>query len=100
MRRIVIWRTIWRWRSAPSSVRILAPIPGESVVGIEIPNPRREMVYLLEVIESEAYRNIDSKLTLALGKDIGGTPFATIWLKCLIFWLPGNRHRKSVPSMR
>ena len=59
------------------SVRILAPIPGESVVGIEIPNPRRETVYLREVIESESYRNTDSKLTLALGKDIGGTPFAT-----------------------
>ncbi len=59
------------------SVRILAPIPGESVVGIEIPNPRREMVYLREVIESEGYRSTDSKLTLALGKDIGGTPFAT-----------------------
>jgi DNA segregation ATPase FtsK/SpoIIIE, S-DNA-T family len=59
------------------SVRILAPIPGESVVGIEIPNPRREMVYLREVIESDAYRSTDSKLTLALGKDIGGTPFAT-----------------------
>jgi len=59
------------------SVRILAPIPGESVVGIEIPNPRRETVYLREVIESDAYRNSDSKLTLALGKDIGGAPFAT-----------------------
>jgi S-DNA-T family DNA segregation ATPase FtsK/SpoIIIE len=59
------------------SVRILAPIPGESVVGIEIPNPRRETVYLREVIESDAYRSSDSKLTLALGKDIGGTPFAT-----------------------
>jgi S-DNA-T family DNA segregation ATPase FtsK/SpoIIIE len=59
------------------SVRILAPIPGESVVGIEIPNPRRETVYLREVIESETYRNTDSKLTLALGKDIGGVPFAT-----------------------
>ena len=59
------------------SVRILAPIPGESVVGIEIPNPRRETVYLREVIESETYRNSDSKLTLALGKDIGGAPFAT-----------------------
>jgi S-DNA-T family DNA segregation ATPase FtsK/SpoIIIE len=47
------------------------------VVGIEIPNPRRETVYLREVIESEAYRNTDSKLTLALGKDIGGTPFAS-----------------------
>jgi DNA segregation ATPase FtsK/SpoIIIE, S-DNA-T family len=59
------------------SVRILAPIPGESVVGIEIPNPRREMVNLRELIESDAYRSIDSKLTLALGKDIGGAPFAT-----------------------
>jgi len=59
------------------SVRILAPIPGESVVGIEIPNPRRETVYLREVIESESYRSTDSKITLALGKDIGGRPFAT-----------------------
>ncbi len=59
------------------SVRILAPIPGESVVGIEIPNPRRETVYLREVIESEAYRAADSMLTLALGKDIGGVPFST-----------------------
>ena len=59
------------------SVRILAPIPGESVVGIEIPNPRREIVYLREVIESESYRTADSKITLALGKDIGGVPFTT-----------------------
>jgi S-DNA-T family DNA segregation ATPase FtsK/SpoIIIE len=59
------------------SVRILAPIPGESVVGIEIPNPRRETVYLREVIESEAYQSGDSKLTLALGKDTGGGPFVT-----------------------
>jgi DNA segregation ATPase FtsK/SpoIIIE, S-DNA-T family len=59
------------------SVRILAPIPGESVVGIEIPNPRRAIVCLREVIESEGYQNADSKLTLALGKDIGGAPFTT-----------------------
>jgi DNA segregation ATPase FtsK/SpoIIIE, S-DNA-T family len=59
------------------SVRILAPIPGESVVGIEIPNPRRETVFLREVIESEAFQNADSKLTFALGKDIGGIPFVT-----------------------
>jgi DNA segregation ATPase FtsK/SpoIIIE, S-DNA-T family len=59
------------------SVRILAPIPGESVVGIEIPNPRREIVFLREVIESEAYRDADSKLTLALGKDISGSSFTT-----------------------
>jgi S-DNA-T family DNA segregation ATPase FtsK/SpoIIIE len=59
------------------SVRILAPIPGESVVGIEIPNPRREMVFFREVIESPVYQTADSKITLALGKDIGGAPFAT-----------------------
>jgi DNA segregation ATPase FtsK/SpoIIIE, S-DNA-T family len=59
------------------SVRILAPIPGESVVGIEIPNPRRETVYLREIIESDSYHSVDSKITLALGKDIGGIPFAT-----------------------
>ncbi len=59
------------------SVRILAPIPGESVVGIEIPNPKREMVFLREVIESPAYQSADSKITLALGKDIGGGPFTT-----------------------
>jgi DNA segregation ATPase FtsK/SpoIIIE, S-DNA-T family len=59
------------------SVRILAPIPGESVVGIEIPNPRREIVFLREVIESEAYQQADSKLTLALGKDISGSSFTT-----------------------
>ncbi|HEX2243451.1 MAG TPA: DNA translocase FtsK 4TM domain-containing protein, partial [Gammaproteobacteria bacterium] len=59
------------------SVRILAPIPGESVVGIEIPNPRRETVYLREIIESDSYNSVESKITLALGKDIGGVPFAT-----------------------
>ena len=58
------------------SVRILAPIPGESVVGIEIPNPRRETVYLRELIEGDSYQNSDSMITLALGKDIGGTPFS------------------------
>ena len=59
------------------SVRILAPIPGESVVGIEIPNARRETVCLREVIESDAYQAAESTLTLALGKDISGTPFVT-----------------------
>jgi len=59
------------------SVRILAPIPGQSVVGIEIPNPRREKVFFKQIVESEAYQNADSKLTLALGKDISGTSFFT-----------------------
>ncbi len=59
------------------SVRILAPNPGESVVGIEIPNPRREKVFLKQLLEEDAYQNAESKLTLALGKDISGSPFLT-----------------------
>ncbi|HET8562565.1 MAG TPA: FtsK/SpoIIIE domain-containing protein, partial [Candidatus Binatia bacterium] len=43
----------------------------------EIPNPRRERVYLRQVIESEAYQTSDSKITFALGKDISGAPFVT-----------------------
>jgi S-DNA-T family DNA segregation ATPase FtsK/SpoIIIE len=59
------------------SVRILAPIPGESVVGIEIPNPRREKVFFKQIIESEAFQKSESKVTLALGKQISGAPFVT-----------------------
>ena len=57
------------------NVRILAPIPGESVVGVEIPNPRREKVFLQQVIGSDDYQNAESKLTLALGKAISGFPY-------------------------
>ena len=77
VRRIVLLADDLAMALRAVSVRILAPIPGESVVGIEIPNPRRETVYLREVIESDAYRSTDSKIALALGKDIGGTSFAT-----------------------
>jgi S-DNA-T family DNA segregation ATPase FtsK/SpoIIIE len=56
------------------SVRIIAPLPGKSVVGIEIPNPERDVVYLRDLLESENFRKSRSKLTLALGKDIFGNP--------------------------
>ncbi len=56
------------------SVRIIAPLPGKSVVGIEIPNPERDVVYLRDLLESENFRKSKSKLTLALGKDIFGNP--------------------------
>ncbi|MEE9567899.1 MAG: DNA translocase FtsK 4TM domain-containing protein, partial [Candidatus Binatia bacterium] len=59
------------------SVRILAPIPGESVVGIEIPNPKREKVFLKQILDSDAYKSSESKLTLSLGKEISGSPFVT-----------------------
>jgi S-DNA-T family DNA segregation ATPase FtsK/SpoIIIE len=57
------------------SIRIVAPIPGKSVVGIEIPNALRETVHLKEIVDSEAFKTSQSKLTLALGKDISGDPF-------------------------
>ena len=59
------------------SIRILAPIPGESVVGIEVPNTRRETVFLREILEDPVYTDSDSGVCLALGKDISGAPFAT-----------------------
>jgi S-DNA-T family DNA segregation ATPase FtsK/SpoIIIE len=56
------------------SVRIIAPLPGKSVVGIEIPNPERDVVYIRDLLEAETFRKSRSKLTLALGKDIFGNP--------------------------
>lgn len=55
------------------AVRI-AVVPGRSVIGIELPNERRETVYFREMLSSEACDKFDGKLTLALGKDIGGAP--------------------------
>jgi DNA segregation ATPase FtsK/SpoIIIE, S-DNA-T family len=57
-----------------ASIRIVAPLPGKSVVGVEVPNQHRETVSLKEVLTSEAYTHSRSKLTLALGKDIFGKP--------------------------
>ncbi len=58
------------------SVRILAPIPGKAVVGIEVANAKREHVYLQEIVESEAFVQSQSTLTIALGKDSVGHPVA------------------------
>jgi S-DNA-T family DNA segregation ATPase FtsK/SpoIIIE len=59
------------------SVRIVAPIPGKAAVGIEIPNSVREPVYLKDILSREEFFGAESKLTLALGKDIFGNPFVT-----------------------
>ena len=56
------------------SVRVVEIIPGKSVVGLEIPNQQREIVYLREVLEAPVYTQSTSPLTLALGKDISGNP--------------------------
>ncbi len=57
------------------SIRIIAPIPGKAVVGIEIPNAKKDLICLREMLESQAFSKNRSRLTLALGKDISGTPY-------------------------
>ena len=57
------------------SIRIVAPIPGKAVVGIEVPNTNRETVYFKEIIDSDNFRTFKSKLSFGLGKDISGQPF-------------------------
>ncbi len=57
------------------SIRIIAPIPGKAVVGIEIPNKERETVYIREIIESKVFTSSPSHLTLVLGKTINGDSY-------------------------
>ena len=59
---------------AAETIRIEAPIPGKQAVGIEVPNKEKEMVGLREVIESDEFKNNKSKLSVALGKDVAGSP--------------------------
>ena len=59
------------------SVRIVAPIPGKAVIGIEIANNKRNPVYLKEVLSSQVFRKSSNRLTIALGKDITGASVIT-----------------------
>ena len=57
---------------AATDIRIEAPIPGKSAVGIEVPNKEKNTIYLRDILESEAFRNHKSSLAFAVGKDISG----------------------------
>ncbi len=59
---------------AASPIRIEAPVPGRSVVGIEVPNSNIAMVSLKSVLESEGFTKLKSKLKIALGQDVSGQP--------------------------
>ncbi|MFH1201312.1 MAG: DNA translocase FtsK [Candidatus Omnitrophota bacterium] len=59
------------------SVRIVAPIPGKGLVGVEVPNTQSSLVYLKEVLSTDEFVKSNSKLALALGKDITGKPVVT-----------------------
>jgi DNA segregation ATPase FtsK/SpoIIIE, S-DNA-T family len=56
------------------AIRIIAPLPGKGAIGIEIPNPKREFVFLKEVISSPVFQDAPSLLTLVLGVDTMGNP--------------------------
>ncbi|MEG2154935.1 MAG: DNA translocase FtsK, partial [Burkholderiaceae bacterium] len=56
------------------SIRVVETIPGKSVMGLELPNAKRQMVKLSEILGSQVYNESHSLVTLALGKDIGGKP--------------------------
>jgi S-DNA-T family DNA segregation ATPase FtsK/SpoIIIE len=58
------------------SIRILAPIPGKSLVGVEVPNRKPQIVYIKEILDSERFRSEDDGLKVALGKTIAGEPYA------------------------
>ena len=59
---------------AAKSIRMEAPIPGKSAIGIEVPNEKSLMVGVREVLESNEFKNFNSPLAMALGKDISGNP--------------------------
>jgi S-DNA-T family DNA segregation ATPase FtsK/SpoIIIE len=56
------------------SIRVVETVPGKSCMALELPNPKRQIVRLSEIIGSQAYHDMHSPLTMALGKDIGGQP--------------------------
>jgi len=56
------------------SIRVVETIPGKSCMGLEIPNPHRQIVRLSEIVSSRAYHELHTPLALALGKDIAGNP--------------------------
>lgn len=56
------------------SIRVVETIPGKNLMGLELPNPKRQMVKLSEIIGSQTYHANSSPLTMALGKDIAGNP--------------------------
>ncbi len=56
------------------SIRVVETIPGKTYMGLELPNPKRQIVRMSEIVGSESYQNMPSKLAMALGKDIAGQP--------------------------
>lgn len=62
---------------AAADIRIEAPIPGKSAVGIEVPNKENNMVFLRDILEADSFQKHSSKIAFAVGKDIGGQVVVT-----------------------
>jgi DNA segregation ATPase FtsK/SpoIIIE, S-DNA-T family len=60
-----------------TSIRVVETIPGKTCMGLELPNEKRQMIALSEILSSDEYRNHESYLSLAMGKDITGQPVVT-----------------------
>ncbi|BCQ22770.1 cell division protein FtsK [Caballeronia sp. NK8] len=60
-----------------TSIRVVETIPGKTCMGLELPNAKRQMIRLSEILEDDVYRNSKSNLTIAMGKDIVGNPVVT-----------------------
>jgi len=74
---------------AAAGVRVEAPVPGKSVVGIEVPNRETSPVLLREILESEEFQQSPSRLTIGLGKDIAGKPLVADLTKLLHLLIAG-----------
>jgi DNA segregation ATPase FtsK/SpoIIIE, S-DNA-T family len=83
-------------------VRVVAPIPGKHAVGFELPNKKRETVFLKDMLLDESFNNPKFKLPLALGRDIAGNPFAVDLAKMphlLVAGTTGSGKSVSINSM-
>ena len=81
---------------AAKDIRIEAPIPGKSAVGIEVPNDEVAMVSLREVLEANENNRPDKKLLVGLGRDITGEAVLAELIKCRICLLQGQQEAEKV----
>lgn len=85
-----------------ASVRVVEVIPGKPYIGIEVPNSAREMVRLIELLETPAYRDPSALISMAMGKDISGNPVLTDLAKAphmLVAGTTGSGKSVAVNSM-
>lgn len=84
------------------ALRVVETIPGKTCMGLEVPNPKRQMISLSEILSSEIYNANSSLLTLALGKDISGQPMVADLAKmphCLVAGTTGSGKSVGINAM-